>query len=217
MVKSTLIARIDGEAFPNFPCSCTSQLTGAQGSCSLPRWTTNLYDFSKVPGQEYIPAYKIKSEAELSDPKSKAKMIIKKLNKNSEPQASIECTKHTIQYVSISFLPTPSTPLSPPPLPPLLHQLTNLHPATPSPTASASSPSATSLTRASWPSPTCPTSPPSSPPPTLRRSTSRRSAGPTPLSSSTPSSSAPRRPTRTRAPPPTWTGLTTSCATLPRS
>ncbi|MCJ1331291.1 SNAP receptor [Thelotrema lepadinum] len=47
------------------------------------------------------------SEAELSDPKAKAKMIIKKLNRNSEPQASIECAKHTIHYTisdSVCFL-----------------------------------------------------------------------------------------------------------------
>ncbi|KAI4142407.1 MAG: hypothetical protein LQ340_007350, partial [Diploschistes diacapsis] len=47
------------------------------------------------------------SDAELSDPKSKAKMIIKRLNKNSEPQATIECGKHTIHYLvqeTICFL-----------------------------------------------------------------------------------------------------------------
>ncbi|MCJ1249881.1 SNAP receptor [Trapelia coarctata] len=38
------------------------------------------------------------SESELSEPKSNAKMVIRRLNRNSEPQATIECGKYTIQY-----------------------------------------------------------------------------------------------------------------------
>ncbi len=37
------------------------------------------------------------TEAELAEPKSNAKMIIRKLNRNSEPQASIEAGKYTLQ------------------------------------------------------------------------------------------------------------------------
>lgn len=47
------------------------------------------------------------SEAELSEPKSNAKMIIRRLNRNSEPQATIECGKYTIHYLissSVCFL-----------------------------------------------------------------------------------------------------------------
>ena len=39
------------------------------------------------------------AEAELADPKANAKMIIRRLNRNSEPQASIEAGKYTLQYV----------------------------------------------------------------------------------------------------------------------
>ncbi|MCJ1445387.1 MAG: SNAP receptor [Stictis urceolatum] len=39
------------------------------------------------------------SEAHLSEPKSQAKQIIKKLSRNAEPQASIECGKYTIHYL----------------------------------------------------------------------------------------------------------------------
>ena len=39
------------------------------------------------------------AEAELADPKSNAKMVIRRLNRNSEPQASIEAGKYTLQYV----------------------------------------------------------------------------------------------------------------------
>ncbi|KAL9611260.1 MAG: hypothetical protein Q9167_004086 [Letrouitia subvulpina] len=47
------------------------------------------------------------SEAELSTPKSNAKLIIRRLNRNSEPQASIEADKYTIHYLisdSVCFL-----------------------------------------------------------------------------------------------------------------
>ena len=42
------------------------------------------------------------AEAELADPKTNAKMIIRRLNRNSEPQASIEAGKYTLQYVSLA-------------------------------------------------------------------------------------------------------------------
>jgi vesicle transport protein SEC22 len=38
------------------------------------------------------------AEAELAEPKTNAKMIIRRLNRNSEPQASIEAGKYTLQY-----------------------------------------------------------------------------------------------------------------------
>lgn len=41
----------------------------------------------------------LQSEAELSEPKTNAKMVIRRLNKNSEPQATIEAGNFTIQYV----------------------------------------------------------------------------------------------------------------------
>ena len=46
------------------------------------------------------------AEAELADPKANAKMIIRRLNRNSEPQASIEAGKYTLQcvYMFLSFL-----------------------------------------------------------------------------------------------------------------
>lgn len=39
------------------------------------------------------------AEAELAEPKTNAKMIIRRLNRNSEPQASIEAGRYTLQYV----------------------------------------------------------------------------------------------------------------------
>ncbi len=39
------------------------------------------------------------AETELAEPKANAKMIIRRLNRNSEPQASIEAGKYTLQYV----------------------------------------------------------------------------------------------------------------------
>ena len=38
-----------------------------------------------------------KSEAELAEPRSQAKMVIRRLSRNSEPQATIECGKYNIQ------------------------------------------------------------------------------------------------------------------------
>lgn len=45
------------------------------------------------------------AETELADPKANAKMIIRRLNRNSEPQASIEAGKYTLQYVRQAPLP----------------------------------------------------------------------------------------------------------------
>ncbi|CAD6575241.1 MAG: SNAP receptor [Alectoria sarmentosa] len=39
------------------------------------------------------------AEAELAEPKANAKMIIRRLNRNSEPQASIEAGKYTLHYM----------------------------------------------------------------------------------------------------------------------
>ncbi|KAL9067047.1 MAG: hypothetical protein Q9161_007137 [Pseudevernia consocians] len=39
------------------------------------------------------------AETELADPKANAKMIIRRLNRNSEPQASIEAGKYTLHYM----------------------------------------------------------------------------------------------------------------------
>ncbi|KAL9106261.1 MAG: hypothetical protein Q9187_008581 [Circinaria calcarea] len=47
------------------------------------------------------------SEAELSEPKANAKMVLRRLNRNSEPQATVECGKYTIHYLiadSVCFL-----------------------------------------------------------------------------------------------------------------
>ncbi|KAL8791660.1 MAG: hypothetical protein Q9195_005743 [Heterodermia aff. obscurata] len=44
------------------------------------------------------------SEAELSEPKTNAKMVIRRLNKNSEPQASIEAGNFTLHYLLTSSL-----------------------------------------------------------------------------------------------------------------
>lgn len=130
--------------------------------------------------------HRAQSESELSDIKAKVKQLLRRVNRNSEPQATIESGQFTIQSVRQHALPSKSH--------------SDLAPAAiPSKTPSSSSASATSPTRASSPSPTSATWPPSSPPPTRHSSTSRRRAGPTRLSSSTRSYSAPRRPTRTRA------------------
>lgn len=39
------------------------------------------------------------AETELADPKANAKMIVRRLNRNSEPQASIEAGKYTLHYM----------------------------------------------------------------------------------------------------------------------
>jgi hypothetical protein len=39
------------------------------------------------------------SEVELSDIKTKVKQLLRRVNRNSEPQASIESGQFTIQYV----------------------------------------------------------------------------------------------------------------------
>ncbi|KAL9632088.1 MAG: hypothetical protein Q9164_005533 [Protoblastenia rupestris] len=39
------------------------------------------------------------TEAELSGPKTNAKMIVRRLNRNSEPRASIEADKYTLHYL----------------------------------------------------------------------------------------------------------------------
>ena len=46
------------------------------------------------------------AETELAEPKANAKMIIRRLNRNSEPQASIEAGKYTLQYVWLRLLPS---------------------------------------------------------------------------------------------------------------
>lgn len=45
------------------------------------------------------------ADAELSEPKQNAKMVIRRLDRNSEPQASIEAGQYTLQCVSSSVLP----------------------------------------------------------------------------------------------------------------
>ena len=56
------------------------------------------------------------AETELADPKANAKMVVRRLNRNSEPQASIEAGKYTLQYVACPFPSLPEklslTPLS---------------------------------------------------------------------------------------------------------
>ena len=42
----------------------------------------------------------MKVETELAEVKSQAKMIFRRLNRNSEQQASIESGQYTLQYVS---------------------------------------------------------------------------------------------------------------------
>lgn len=50
-------------------------------------------------------------ENELAEVKSQAKMIFRRLNRNSEQQASIESGQYTLQYVSKQFLsPYPFLP-----------------------------------------------------------------------------------------------------------
>ncbi|KAM0797636.1 vesicle transporter SEC22 [Usnea florida] len=39
------------------------------------------------------------AETELADPKANAKMVVRRLNRNSEPQASIEAGKYTLHYM----------------------------------------------------------------------------------------------------------------------
>ena len=44
------------------------------------------------------------TEESLSEIKSQIKMILRRLNRNSEPQASIESGAYTLQYVDIFFV-----------------------------------------------------------------------------------------------------------------
>lgn len=45
----------------------------------------------------------IQAEAELSEIKSQAKMIFRRLSRNSAPQASIECGQYNLQYARSSY------------------------------------------------------------------------------------------------------------------
>ncbi len=57
---------------------------------------------------DLMVAFGRQAEAELAEPKTNAKMIIRRLNRNSEPQASIEAGKYTLQCVPCL---RPATPL----------------------------------------------------------------------------------------------------------
>ena len=46
----------------------------------------------------------LQTESSLSEIKSQVKMVLRRLNRNSEPQASIESGQYTLQYVSYLFL-----------------------------------------------------------------------------------------------------------------
>lgn len=54
------------------------------------------------------------ADAELSEPKQNAKMVIRRLDRNSEPQASIEAGQYTLQCVSSSVLPDAAKIISSP-------------------------------------------------------------------------------------------------------
>ena len=138
-------------------------------------------------------------------------MVIRRLNKNSEPQASIEADKYTIQCVcpfrlklslcymssrpaSLVYLPTSSGASFP-----SWSLLTIILTATSYNPPSSFLPSATVPILVSSRLPTFPTWLPNSPPLTHHNNTSRPTAAPTLSSSSILLSSVPRRPTKTRA------------------
>lgn len=65
--------------------------------CLRRRWRGEDY-----PGNSPITphAYNIQVDAEFNDVKGKVKLVLRRLNRNSEPQASIESGAYTYQYVS---------------------------------------------------------------------------------------------------------------------
>lgn len=74
------------------------QVCPAQIATSNPHF---LFSYSEKRGTNRP----FKADAELSEPKQNAKMVIRRLDRNSEPQASIEAGQYTLQCVSCSVLP----------------------------------------------------------------------------------------------------------------
>lgn len=107
MVKSTQIARIDG-IFCIYELWST-QLTAAPGlmlAASVDDEQVGTPDFPREYsfGVLFVRTIAknldaLQSDAELTEPKQNAKMVIRRLNRNSEPQASIEAGQYTLQCV----------------------------------------------------------------------------------------------------------------------
>lgn len=114
MVKSTQIARIDGTAYPS-PVSSSSPNgkfrllilgIGLMLAASVDEEQVCLAPISSFPTPKNVELIgHLQADAELSEPKQNAKMVIRRLDRNSEPQASIEAGQYTLQCVSCSVLP----------------------------------------------------------------------------------------------------------------
>lgn len=122
MVKSTQIARIDGIQ----PCQPLPRVlfkpqrkffslilgiglmlaasVDEEQVCPAQTANRNPHFFSPTPKNLELIGY-FQADAELSEPKQNAKMVIRRLDRNSEPQASIEAGQYTLQCVSCSVLP----------------------------------------------------------------------------------------------------------------
>lgn len=72
--------------------------------CPAPTATSNFHFVFTTPKTLELIGH-LQADAELSEPKQNAKMVIRRLDRNSEPQASIEAGQYTLQYVSCSVLP----------------------------------------------------------------------------------------------------------------
>lgn len=153
-------------------------------------------------------------------------MVIRRLNRNSEPQASIEAGQYTLQYVYTLF-PCRTIYIFR-----LLHQLLqyNIHSfklstadmfmpisaAISFQTRSAFSASVTVHTRENWPSHICPTSLPNLPLLIALQPTFHLGVDRMPLLSSTPSFSVPKRHIRIAVQARILTSSMMSYATLPK-
>ncbi len=78
MVRSTQIARVDGLALA---ASVDDEQVGTSSD-------------HRMISADCIG---FQTENELTEPKSQVKQIFRRLNRNSEPQASIECGTYTLQ------------------------------------------------------------------------------------------------------------------------
>jgi hypothetical protein len=99
MVQSTQIARLDG-LIPNYALRNQIANLLGQASCWRLRWTTSrwVHCLVKIQRSSCIANSVLQVEGELAEVKSQAKMIFRRLNRNSELQASIESGQYTLQY-----------------------------------------------------------------------------------------------------------------------
>lgn len=99
MVRSTQIVRLDSKETPSLPHS-TIQLR----RISEDKLANTYCHYTSTGVPLCASVDDTHAETELADVKQQAKLIIRQLNQNSEPRASIESGTFTLQYASSSIL-----------------------------------------------------------------------------------------------------------------